>query len=363
MDGSEGELHRLVKSERDPHAGRAGVMAGASSEEAEEDAREADPFAWLGQTATLVLWMGVFHLNALVVAAAALLLPLKACAAFLAAWFVLAVLPNTEPFPRWGVALARHVNAVAEKYFSLTVVYDDEAALEAASGEGRTLVFGVEPHNVLPLALVAFSPGSQFMRRWRNSRTLFTARGGSTSAIFRVPLARHLWTWLGLSPADKRTMKGFLDKGRSAVLCPGGVAEALVMEHDVETLYLRKRFGFVKMALETGSSLVPVFFFGQRACYNWYRPGPPLVPKGLLDAMSRTIGFAPMLFWGRWCGPIPLPAKITVAIGRPIPVEKTPEPTKEQVAALLETFVRETDSLFQRHKGPCGWPDLKLNIL
>jgi hypothetical protein len=46
-------------------------------------------------------------------------------------------------------------------------------------------------------------------------------------------------------------------------LVPGGVQEVLHMRHDAEVLYLRKRLGFVRLALQHGAPLVPAFAFGQ----------------------------------------------------------------------------------------------------
>lgn len=40
-------------------------------------------------------------------------------------------------------------------------------------------------------------------------------------------------------------------------------SECLYMEQGKETIFLRKRFGFVKLAIQSGAHLVPAFAFGQ----------------------------------------------------------------------------------------------------
>lgn len=48
---------------------------------------------------------------------------------------------------------------------------------------------------------------------------------------------------------------------------PFVLQECLFLEQGKETIFLRRRFGFVKMALQTGAHLVPAFAFGQsRMC-------------------------------------------------------------------------------------------------
>jgi Diacylglycerol acyltransferase len=42
--------------------------------------------------------------------------------------------------------------------------------------------------------------------------------------------------------------------------------ECLLMRHGQETLYLRRRSGFVRAALAHGAALVPAFAFGQVRC-------------------------------------------------------------------------------------------------
>ncbi len=47
----------------------------------------------------------------------------------------------------------------------------------------------------------------------------------------------------------------------SLALVPGGATEALYSHPSRDVVYLRKRGGFVKLALETGAHLLPVFSF------------------------------------------------------------------------------------------------------
>lgn len=54
----------------------------------------------------------------------------------------------------------------------------------------------------------------------------------------------------------------------------GGAQEALNSSPGVYKLVLRKRKGFIKIALKTGASLVPVFSFGEVDIYE-QKPNPP----------------------------------------------------------------------------------------
>lgn len=84
-----------------------------------------------------------------------------------------------------------------------------------------------------------------------------------------MPVVRHLWHWLGAREVSKPVIKKILNSGKSVVIVPGGVREVQYLREDREVIYLKKRYGFVKLAIQTGTPLVPVFAFGQTPIYKF----------------------------------------------------------------------------------------------
>jgi 2-acylglycerol O-acyltransferase 2 len=96
----------------------------------------------------------------------------------------------------------------------------------------------------------------------------------------------------------------------------GGVQEVLRLDPakpNELVLYVKERKGFIKLALTTGSPVVPVFAFNLDGSYGYWLPRGQFVEK-----ISRAVGFAPLVFWGRWGIPfgIPHPRKSHVVIGQ-----------------------------------------------
>lgn len=57
-------------------------------------------------------------------------------------------------------------------------------------------------------------------------------------------------------------------KGKAVVIVLGGAAEALDARPGQATLHLSRRKGFVRLALQTGAGLVPVFSFGENDLFE-----------------------------------------------------------------------------------------------
>ena len=57
---------------------------------------------------------------------------------------------------------------------------------------------------MLPIATIAFHHVSPVLQASLEARP---RAGLASSAVFRVPLVKHLWSWLGLQSVDRRNMR------------------------------------------------------------------------------------------------------------------------------------------------------------
>lgn len=221
--------------------------------------------------------------------------------------------------------------------------------------ERQTYIFAMAPHGAIPIGAAVFGPQ---IARWPAIASRL--RVGVHSALFSIPILRDFYLAFGAVDASRATLLHQLTaQRRSVMLLPGGVREQLlVCAPGTEGVVLRDRRGFVRLALETGSHLVPVVVFGERQAYR--------LNDGWTLALSRLIkrytGIGLPLPRGRWWTLMWLPTPITIVCGRPIPVARTEAPSPAAVDSLHAAFVAALTDLFNEHKAAAGYAHVRLDV-
>lgn len=141
----------------------------------------------------------------------------------------------------------------------------------------------------------------------------------------------------------------------AVVIVVGGAQEALYMRPGVYKIVLKKRKGFVKLALRNGASLVPMFSFGELDLFDQPDNEPGTKLRRWQDFVKAVTGIAPTKFIGRGFfqysyGLIPRRKPLHLVIGRPIDVPKTPEPSDEMVDEYHQKFMDGLIDLFETNK-------------
>lgn len=231
-------------------------------------------------------------------------------------------------------------------------VYVEDA--EALMKKTEPVIFAIEPHDILPVCMAALAdPVNVFPG--------IHAEGCVTSIAYKIPILKHIFTWVGSGSIDKKNLIRMISKGKSPMICIGGAHEVIYMKNRTEyVLYMHSRFGYIKLAMEQGIDIVPTFAFGQRHAWDFYVPG-----ADWIHALGRKIGFIPMIFFGLWGIPLGPPKRtpVTVVIGAPIAVPKIKNPTLEQLSEYSAKVIESVKRIFEENKDKHGAAGCTLKVL
>jgi 2-acylglycerol O-acyltransferase 2 len=138
-------------------------------------------------------------------------------------------------------------------------------------------------------------------------------------------------------------------------LIVGGAQEALHARPGNYRLILKNRKGFVKLAIQTGTPIVPVISFGEIDVYDQPPNEPGSFLRAYQDFVKKWTGVVPAVFLGRGFlentfGFLPYSRPITTVIGAPIEVIENSSPSREEVGEMHQKFIEEIGKLFEDHK-------------
>lgn len=205
-----------------------------------------------------------------------------------------------------------------------------------------------------------------------NSKAQAVPQGSGTTAHSSLPgVASPAKTLLSAAAALRARISGggdgkprtrlrkFNQQGVSVGVIPGGIAEMYLQHPDFERIKLLDRKGFVRIAIEHGADLLPVYMFGASKMMNF---GPPW----LMNA-ARKLRMSIGVLYGLWGTTIPRPIPMRMAVGIPVSVQPAMQRTdprfEKHVEKVHKDFVAAIRKVYYEHREAYGWGDRELVIV
>ncbi|XP_050440928.1 diacylglycerol O-acyltransferase 2-like [Adelges cooleyi] len=233
------------------------------------------------------------------------------------------------------------------RYFPVSLVKTHDLSAD------KSYLFATFPHGVIcPGVFCNFSTNASPFARLFPSLSPYVI---TLAFAFNIPLHREIAVGLGFRGASEKSLINILDKkkGNVAVLIVGGVDEALNSFPGPVHIVVNRRKGFVRVALKTGASLVPVFSFGENYVYDKEE----LSPNSLAVRLSKFINWKEIKYMPKGRGMFqysfgitPRRHPITTVVGKPIDVPKIQNPTTDDIEKYHKIFVDDLVKLFEEHK-------------
>ncbi len=247
-----------------------------------------------------------------------------------AAPLIISILIPSKGVPSLGEPLK-----VMLHYFDYDEVHEtsNEVLQKAVDEDNKKFIFACQPHGVVSevystFSIQEFAPKEYYnlltiviiiryhyfqvsfvgFCSWINAPKSFrTLKTAVASALLNVPILKHVLGIFSLTDASGPNVRHILQHGRGIdgclVLYIGGIAELFKSSRKEERLYLKKRKGFIKVAMREGADIIPIYLFGNTSVLTVMKSGP-------LAKLSRKLQVSLTYFWGKFYLPIPRNDKV-----------------------------------------------------
>jgi len=206
--------------------------------------------------------------------------------------------------------------------------------------EDKKYIFMWHPHGVFASSLYFHISG---LTEWPSEVKM---KGTAFNGLLWLPFMGEIFEELGAVPTEYHAMKKALETS-SLSLAPGGMREML---YPGSAIILRRR-GIFKMALETGTPLVPIISVGEdRLCQiveipaliqDWFEPYDACICIPTLKSVMKLV----YLFVR------PLKDPVISVMGEPIHVDKKEEPSEKDIAELRSRYIDALKKLYKKETG------------
>ncbi|XP_037712931.1 2-acylglycerol O-acyltransferase 2-A-like [Drosophila subpulchrella] len=186
---------------------------------------------------------------------------------------------------------------------------------------------------------------------------------------FKTPFLRDILRWWGMVSVSKESLAYLLSKSNdpkhkdnkdgftsnAVAVLVGGAQEAMESHPGKYILTLKNRKGFVKMAIRTGSSIVPSLSFGEVDIFDQVANPPDSALRRFQNVVKKITGISPLLPKGRGIfnynyGILPHRRRIVQVVGSPIDVIKSDNPDADYVDKIHAQVIEALENMFEQYK-------------
>jgi hypothetical protein len=164
-----------------------------------------------------------------------------------------------------------------------------------------------------------------------------------------IPIARDMLRQVDAVPSDYSSIKQALNE-KSIAIGLGGVEEMGKVNGKNLEFIIKKRKGIFKIALETGSPIVPIITYGENEIFpdtkNTFLKS---INSTLYELFKCKLPFPSIKSVYNWTRIMREPLDpIHTYTGKPIHVKKIEEPTERHIKALRDIYVASVEELFKQ---------------
>lgn len=193
-----------------------------------------------------------------------------------AVWYFFVLQPasaSSRPFgPRW---LATFVSKIMNTYGRWYLNYSDNFAELMAAGhwdKGQNYVVCWHPHGAFSIS--AFFFVAHYWAQNFPSKKPAKQFVSIAPLLFRVPLMSEYLLLCHARRQDRKTFSKLLSQGATVAVNPGGLYEQVATDANQERLFFPANLGFVRLAIQHGTPLLPIYCFGENQLFRtaeWVR--------------------------------------------------------------------------------------------
>lgn len=239
-------------------------------------------------------------------------------------------------FKPWEAFMYCWIWKLWHEYFDVS---SDLSSIQNMDPKKRYVYFEF-PHGIFPMG--------QFLSVYwiRNLPTGKMICGTGADAVFMFPVMRQIMAWIGTVPANRKSMSKVYEDGNYGAVIPGGIAEMYIGDDNQEAVFFRKRVNTVKLAIQNGAHIIPVFFFGNSRILRSTNQG----PDSFFSKLSRKLRASIVLFYGRNYLPVPFRHPIRMVTGEIVEVKQNDTPTDEEIQETMERVIKSLQTMYDTKK-------------